>query len=255
MEATEYIDRINKINYFSTIQWSKVDTPRYWFKNEPLITHFFNTFSLIIPETERFIVRVLKTFTSQVEGSELSLQINQFIKEECAHTLQHTRFNADLKRQGYPVDFISKSIRKSYDFLGKIFSKKTKLAFSICFEHITVMYIRAALEKQLFTPDTSVIFDLFLWHSYEEANHRTFLIDMYQAVGGTYLRRIMGMIISTMLIFGLLGPLTFCTLVSLDIVKKRGIKFRDYKVYIQFLWSIRGCVKYYFSFYKFNFRP
>ena len=250
-----YIDKINKINFFHQIDWNTVGTARYWYQNDPIVTHLFNILSLIIPETERFIVKSLKPYEDSFLDPELSTRIKSFFVEEYAHSLQHTRFNEDLKRHDYPIDFIAKFVRANYKLIEKLTSAKTRVAISTCFEHLTVVVAIASFEKELLEPGYTVITDLFLWHSYEELSHRTFLMDVYHALGGGYIRRVIAMAIISIFIYVLLGPIILCALVILDLVNRRGIKLRHVKSAIKFMWNLRKGLKYYFLFYKFHFDP
>lgn len=252
----DYIDKINKVNYFNDVDWSSVKTPRYWFENNPIITQAFNVFSLLIPDAERFIVRSLRPYESKITDPELSAELKSFFREEFTHSLEHTRFNQDLKRHGYPVDFIAKFMRISYHTFGKLFSKKTNVAISVCFEHFTVMVAKPGFEKEILEPGASVIYDLFLWHAYEEVSHRSLIFDMYDAIGGGYIRRVWAMMISTLFVFFYICPVTLYFLLTIDIFNRRGVmKFKYFKSTMKFIWSIRAAAKYYRSFFKIKFRP
>lgn len=246
----DYLDRINKVNYFADLDWSTVKTPRYWFKNEPVITHIFNVFSLLIPETERFIVKALKPYEDLILDPQLSGRLHHFYREELSHSLQHTRFNEDLRRHNYPIDFILKILRISYRGLNFFFSPKTKVAFSVCFEHLTVMVAKIGVDTEVFEPGSSAAVDLFLWHAHEELNHRTFLMDVYLAIGGGYFRRIWAMMLSSLLIFVFLGPAILSLLLFLDLCKGRGVRPKHFRGFMKFMWQIKGIFKYYFSYYK-----
>jgi len=253
--SSDYIDKINKVNYFKDLDWSEVQTPRFWYKDEPLITHAFNVFSLLIPEAERFIVKSLKPYEKMILEPQLKEQLQEFFVEEYTHSLQHTRFNEDLKRHDYPVDFIVKIMRKGYQTLTKLMSPKTKVAISVCFEHFTIMVASVGFEKELLEPDKSVITDLFLWHAYEEIRHRAFLMDIYHAIGGGYLRRLWAIFISTFFVFGYVCSIGLYILVFDDIFKRRGIKFKHVKAFLKFAWNLRSCRKYYFAYFKYHFKP
>lgn len=251
----KYVDKIPKVNYFANLTWSEVNTPRYWFKNEPIITHMFNAFSLLIPEAEYFIVRAIKPIEKSIHDPEIVLRIKAFLAEEFTHSLQHTRFNNDLKRYKYPIDFLSRFLRVSYRALGKCVSKKTNIAISVCFEHFTVMFAHTGFDKETLEPGGSAIQDLFLWHAYEELSHRSFLMDLYHHIGGGYIRRIWAMLISTAFVFLYIAPVLLFTLLFSDFYQRRGLSFRNFIATFKFMWSVKGFFKYYMAYYKYNFKP
>lgn len=252
----DYIDRINKVNYFNVIDWSKVQTPRFWFENDPVITHSFNVFSLLIPDAEHFIIKSLRAYEDKITDPELSARIKAFCREEGSHSLVHARFNEDLKRHGYPIDFIKKFARLNYLVFNKLFTKKTKIAISVCYEHFTIMLAKPGFEKEVLDPDFSEAYNLFLWHAYEEMSHRTLLFEIYDSIGGGYIRRVWAMMIATSFVFFYLCPITLYILLFTDVRHRKGVlKFKYAKSLMKFLWNIREASYYYYSFFRINFRP
>ncbi len=245
-----YMQRINKVNYFVNIDWAEVKTERFWYKNEWLTTHLMNTYSILVPEFERFIVKSLKSYESEIVDPRLKQRLQHFYTEECAHSLQHARFNQDLKRHNYPIDFILNLLKKGSQILNKIFSKKSKLAMSVAFEHLTVLSVNVAFEQQIFEIDSSAIHDLWLWHGYEERNHRAFLMEVYDAIGGGYVRRCLTLMFSAFLIFMCCLPFFMSILVVADMRQGKKLSVQHIKIYLKSLWQMKGMISAYFKYFS-----
>lgn len=252
------IDQINTVGDFENVEWKTIRTPRHWYENEPIVTHFFNALSLGIPETERFLVQTVKSVMHEISSPELYERAVTFIREENTHSLQHTKFNADLNRHGYPVRHILKLIRMGYRFINKCFTRRTRLAMSACLEHMTAVIATYGFDNELMTENVSDVYDLFIWHAYEELNHRALAYDLYQHLGGRYWVRCLSMVyISFIFILGVAGIQSL--LVLYDLVARKGGRFRHYMSAFKFFFARRGLIwgslKHYASFYHLNYLP
>ena len=251
-------DRIKSPIYFDAICWREINPPLFWYKGEPVVTHFFNALSMGIPETERFLVRTLKRFENDIENNELKQKIRQFISEENSHSLQHTKFNYEWKRKLYPVDFSMKFSRFGFKFLEKFFSRKMCLAFTVILEHMTAVIASYGFEKEIMLENESEIFDLFIWHAFEELNHRSLAYDVYQELGLGYFRRLFAVLYITQVFFSGVFILQFRCILT-DLWLRRGIKIKHFWYAIKFFLGkggmLSGSFKNYFSIYKWKFIP
>lgn len=75
--------------------------PRYWFNNDPVLTHFMNALSLSFPDGEQFFVDSVRHFRDVVTDETRQKDISGFIGQEAMHSLEHKSFNAMLAAQGY----------------------------------------------------------------------------------------------------------------------------------------------------------
>ena len=176
------------------------DIPRYWYKGDPLITHYHNAQSLSFPEGERFFIDSVMHFRSRLEDPELIDQVMRFTRQEAAHTGAHKKYNAWLKDQGYDVDkyeaYLAKEMTKYRDRLSPL----NQLAATVCMEHFTAVAAMQGLadsdkrETDMAEPFAA----LWEWHSMEEAEHKSVAFDVYRAVGGGYWRRVWMMLVITL---------------------------------------------------------
>ena len=238
--------------------WQEAQTELYWFRSQPLPTHFFNALSMGIPESERFLVRNLMPVILRVSDDDLRQKLRDFIEEEKSHSLQHTKFNQDLKKHGYPIDWINRVMNLVYKLMSHTFSMKTKLAMMSAMEHMTAVLAQWGLTYDMMFDRDCDVYDLFIWHAVEELSHRSVIFDVYQYMGGGYIRRMLSMLfISGLLTFGIVSVQWLFILI--DVIKRRRIKWRHIKYGWTFFLGrqgmIRRCLKHYLSYYKTTYEP
>jgi len=239
--------------YFSKVKWQDEKIKRFWYEDEPIVTHFMNAISIAIPETERFLVRSVKPYSHL-----LTKELDIFINDENEHSLQHTRFNKVLKTQNYPVNFGLKFTKFGFSCIYKLFSKKTQLAMAVCFEHMTAVIANYGFEYEVMLEDVSKIYDLFIWHAFEELNHRSVVNDVYVEIGGGYVRRVLCMLYVTF--FFIVGVVVIqARFILSDLFNCRGIKMKHWWYALKFFFGRKGMVfgslKYYLPIFKFKYIP
>lgn len=246
----------NKIDYyFPSIDWLHENKTRFWFEDEPMLTHGLNAFSLILPFTERFIIRTLKQVQPAIKDLSLSDELEKFIIEEQTHSLQHTRFNHSLRQYGYPIDKINQKIERKFKKLTGRFSSLIQLAFCVCFEHYTVSVVKAGLKLDMLKPGVSPIYDLFLWHSYEEIAHKSCVYQVYRHLGGTHRILKFANILATRKILFSLGFATYFRLVGYDVRHKQGISQQHMKNGYWFFFKDPGFISKVLDNYRAIFKP
>lgn len=252
------IEYIKSSDHFKTIDWRQSDLKPFWYEGQSVVTHFMNALSIGIPETERFLVRVIKPYQTLIKDEVLLEKTEKFLHEEITHSLHHTKFNLELKRKGYPVDFAIKFTQWGYQWIYRLFSQKTQLAMGACFEHMTTMLVEYGFEKELMKQDVSDAYDLFIWHAFEELNHRAGAYDVYQYVDGGYIRRILSMVYVTF--FFIIGVSVIQgSFILSDLFHRRGMKLKHWWFWAKFFFAkggmFWGSLKKYFSIYRVKFIP
>lgn len=111
--------------------------PKYWFDNNPYITHAMNVFSVFIPDGERFFIQSINYFESDVKEPELKKLISAFKQQEAIHYQAHEDFNNTLAGHGIDLEFMLRRAKGSFNFLSKFTPKKVQLGITVFFEHFT----------------------------------------------------------------------------------------------------------------------
>lgn len=168
------------------------DIPRYWFQDNPVITHNFNGYNLLFPEFERFFVRSVWSFKSQIKDQTLLEQIKAFTGQEASHAQAHEGYFKVLRQQGYRIDNLLKYYKKYAHFIERNATPKLRLALTAAAEHYTATIAGIVLTTPELLEDMHpTMKKLIIWHSAEEVEHRSVAFDTMDAVGVTiFMRRI-----------------------------------------------------------------
>ena len=78
------------------------EIPRWWFGDNPLLTHAANGLHLVFPEGERFFIRSVARYLDRVDDPELKERATAFFQQEASHGREHTHSFEMLERQGGP---------------------------------------------------------------------------------------------------------------------------------------------------------
>lgn len=167
-------------------------TPRYWFANDPFLTHFFNAVSSTFPEGERFFVRSVRHYADRIRDPQLIENVSRFVQQEAQHRSEHDAHIELLTEQGYGVlTKINAFARKGMDWNLK-HTPRLALAYTTATEHITAVLAGQILRhpQRWIQPMHRSMQPLWTWHAIEETEHKSVAFDVYQlAVGKLWLRR------------------------------------------------------------------
>lgn len=240
------------------INWNKVTASNHWLYSNPFISHFVNTFSIGVPAAEACCIKSLQSIEEEIKSPQLKEYFNQFIKEECSHSLVHKKFNRYLEKFGYPIQ----SYEKLYHFFFKIFNKnyssKTKAAIATSIEHYSTSIAIVTIDLNVLEYGNCEICNFMYWHALEEVEHKDYLFDVYKDIGGGYFRRVIVYTFFLFLLFGIAGGIIYFKLLFADL-RKNKIKRKHFTEAFLFMFKRPGVFwafsKKLLSFYKINFRP
>lgn len=177
--------------------------PADWCEGDPFTTTHVAALSLLFPEGERFFVDSVKALRDRAADPALATQIAGFIGQEAMHGKAHRALNALLIAHGHAsVPRIEAGIRRFLDLVRRTQPPASQLAATAALEHFT-----AVLAEGLLTDETMrealhpAVRALFLWHAFEESEHKAVAFDLYRAAGGSEARRIAVMAVTTCAFF------------------------------------------------------
>ncbi|MBW4559933.1 MAG: metal-dependent hydrolase [Mojavia pulchra JT2-VF2] len=174
---------------------------RYWFKQSIFKTHLFNSFTLGVPDIEKYLIRNAKKRIKFIGNPQLKQQAQAFILQEGQHSVQHIKFWHNLKSLGYKFDTYLNWLQMIFfNILERRMSTNLNLAISVGIEHLTTLMAEFVLEVDLFAEAEPQLKQLFEWHAVEELEHKTVLFDVLQDKTSNYLLRLVGMFIAHILI-------------------------------------------------------
>lgn len=169
------------------------DVPRYWFDNDPVLTHFLNALSLTFPDGERLFVDSVREFRDVVTDKARQKEISGFIGQEAMHSLEHDSFNKMLAQQGYREEAEGgQALAQKFIAIGrKRLSKLQLLAATAGLEHFTAILAHRLLsDPALLEKIDPSVRELWAWHAIEETEHKGVAYDLYQDVSGDYAMRV-----------------------------------------------------------------
>jgi predicted metal-dependent hydrolase len=153
---------------------------RWWNGGNPVATAFYNSLSLTFPKGEAFFIDSVRNFRECVPPSQQA-QIDAFIKQEAAHSREHSHLNHQVEQAGYDVrpmhaDLDSRlaELRDKPPIFG--------LVSTVALEHFTAIIAHACLKSERHferaSPDAA---RLWKWHAIEEIEHKGVAYDTFLA--------------------------------------------------------------------------
>ncbi|MDI1301759.1 MAG: metal-dependent hydrolase [bacterium] len=181
------------------MDFSFSDVPRYWFNNDPFMTHFLTSLSSLFPEGELFFIDSVRAVRTQIEDPVMQKEISAFIGQEAMHTKEHKAFNDYAQAQGIDIEYLDKRVGKLLGFGKKYLPVKQQLAITCALEHFTATVAAQLMRRDDWNErmNDPVMRKMWLWHAIEESEHKAVAFDVYQKVGGDYATRAIFMVIAS----------------------------------------------------------
>lgn len=179
------------------------ELPRWWYGGDPVMTHVINGMNLVFPDGERFFIRSARRYLDRIEDPELRGRVQAFSGQEGEHGAAHERQFAALRAQGFDIDgWLGWYRHFAYKVIEPATPPILRLSATVALEHYTASFARVALETGLLDPAAEPMGRLLRWHAAEEIEHRAVAFDVYVAVGGGYLMRVLGLVLATLTLLG-----------------------------------------------------
>lgn len=176
-----------------TVRKRKFDfsnSPKYYYNDSKLITHFFNALSATFPPGEEFFVRAVRHYRKNT-NTPLEKDIAGFCGQESWHSLAHETMNDYAKFHNVDLKKYEKKIDKLLKRAEKILTPKMCLAATVALEHYTATMGKEILENPKWLNNFEEPYkELIKWHSTEEVEHRHVAYDVYMREGSDYLTRV-----------------------------------------------------------------
>lgn len=182
--------------------------PMRWIPGEALASHLLNVLHLLLPEGERFFVKVFAEALPLITDAELREDVLGFIGQEGMHATAHQGAQDYLKSQGLDAsDYVAEIETIFRVILGDrgLSGARSeqwlieRLAFVAAIEHVTAFlgdWILNSPALDAARADPRML-DLLRWHGAEEVEHRAVAYDLFKHVDGRYSRRVRTYVVST----------------------------------------------------------
>ncbi|GAA1665277.1 metal-dependent hydrolase [Fodinicola feengrottensis] len=185
--------------------WSEL--PMHWVPDEPMATHVMNVLHLLLPEGERWFVRLFQEVVPRIHDDTLREQVLGFIGQEAVHAEAHSEVLDHLLAKGLdPRPFTQRAewifrrmLGDREGLSGKAAEQYLleRVAIVAAIEHFTAhmghwMLNAKALDEAGIDP---TMLDLLRWHAAEEVEHRAVAYDLARHLDRRYMRRARAMIV------------------------------------------------------------
>lgn len=160
---------------------------KYWFDDNPSLTHFMSALSVLFPDGERFFMKSMNAYRNQLPDYFID-ELNEFCLQEANHGRVHNKLNSLLDSKNLLK--LEKNTKRALELASKILNKKQQLALTICLEHITMLMGEQLMNRHDLTIRMeSDAKDIWLYHSAEEVEHGHVAFNIYKYVNGNYITR------------------------------------------------------------------
>ncbi len=181
---------------------------KHWLGGSVFRTHWLNSYTLIIPDGEKFILRTTKRYADRVDP-ELRERLLGLLGQEISHSREHEKFFDNLREQGYRIGgFVSAYKFASYSVLERLISglmgRKFLLSTAAGIEHFNAIIAEAGLSNGFLEKADPEVRPLFEWHYAEEIEHKAVVYDVLRQVAPSYPLRAIGMVFATCTFMGAL---------------------------------------------------
>jgi len=176
--------------------------PLRWIPGEPFASHVINVMHLLLPEGERWFVKVFSEALPLIKDEQLREDVIGFIGQEGMHAAAHQGVQDYFDEHGLDtrpyVEQIEHLLRRLLGDRRITDDRKReewlieRLAVIAAIEHITAFLGNWILNSPALDAagaDPRML-DLLRWHGAEEVEHRAVAYDVYQHVDGRYVRRV-----------------------------------------------------------------
>jgi len=169
--------------------------PKYWNLDNPVLTHFENAFSIMIPPGGRFFIDSVRAYEDRVTDDEGRALIKAFVRQEGLHGEAHDRFNASYERYGIDIARQEAYAAKVFRRARRWLPAKIQLGITVFSEHLTAVGAHTLLDAPEVEDEIDPqMLSFWRWHAAEELEHKSVAFDLFHRVGGGYATRMLSVL-------------------------------------------------------------
>lgn len=256
------------------VDFSFDEVPKHWLLGSPVTTHFTNSMHIVFPEGERFFVRSVRKFAKDIKDPQLKKEIVAFCGQEGIHAREHEKFWEVMEEQGLKPERFAKFLKRAafkgnfsvedifVNRLNKLSPRlgdKMGLSITAALEHYTAILANALFHEPIFSNENLApqMLELLHWHAAEEIEHKAVCYDVLQKVDDSYLIRVAGMGVASVMLWGFLfgGQLYFISQDKDIVWSKMPAQTKDFSEKIAFGEIGKGLAKNFLKYFKRDFHP
>jgi predicted metal-dependent hydrolase len=159
---------------------------RHWCAGDAFRSAYFNALSMSFPVGEQFFIDAVREGLKALPPEKQDLfrdEVKGFIGQEATHRRLHALYNEHLEKLGLVNEWQDRAKARLSLLQGA--DIRHWLAITAANEHFTAIFAEWMLANpELLGKDDERLATLWLWHSAEEAEHRSTAFNLYKALGG-----------------------------------------------------------------------
>ncbi|MFT4265109.1 MAG: metal-dependent hydrolase [Nocardioides sp.] len=184
------------------VHFDWTDLPLAWIPGEVFASHLINVLHLLLPEGERWFVKVFSEALPLIQDEQLKEEVIGFIGQEGVHASSHQgvldyfdEHGLDTRDYVAQVATLFQRILGDRDLSGRAKEEWLVQRVSVvaAIEHLTAVLGNWVLNSPALdrAGADETMLDLLRWHGAEEVEHRAVAYDVFMHLDGRYSRRIL----------------------------------------------------------------
>lgn len=169
--------------------------PSRWSPEQPEFSHVASAFMGALPYLEPYFIQNLREALPLIADQRIANDARAFIQQEARHAQQHRDWNQVLARRFPGFDQLERAIKTRLANSKLRHSLPFRLAYTSGYEALTYQIACFILEQRhtLLQGADPRLLAMLAWHAAEEVEHKSVAFDVFQAVHGGYLLRVVGL--------------------------------------------------------------
>lgn len=169
--------------------------PSRWSPEQPEFSHVASAFMAALPYLEPYFIQTLREAIPLLTDKRIADDARAFIQQEARHAQQHRDWNEVLARRFPGLGTLERAIKTRLAKSRKQHSLPFRLAYTSGYEALTYQIACFILEERhtLLQGADPRVLAMLAWHAAEEVEHKSVAFDVFQAVHGGYLLRLVGL--------------------------------------------------------------
>ncbi|WP_217430237.1 metal-dependent hydrolase [Sphingomonas bacterium] len=163
-----------------------------WNRDNPVFSIAMNKMSFFAIGFERYICQAVRDAEALIKDPEVLAEARAFREQEAIHSVAHRKHIKALIARYPGLQGTLDKVIGSFDELYKRESLKFHLGYVGGLESVFTPMFRMLIDHRdvLFEKGDARVASLFLWHFFEEIEHRSSGLIVYDEVVGSYLYRV-----------------------------------------------------------------
>jgi predicted metal-dependent hydrolase len=161
---------------------------RHWCGGDAFLTAWFNALSMSFPVGEQFFIDAVRDGAKALpepERSRWETEVKGFVGQEATHRHIHALLNTQIEKHGLENAWAPRAEARMKMLAGA--DPRHALGITAANEHFTALFAEWLLgHPEVLANSEPRLQALWLWHSAEEAEHKSTAFDLYLALGGNH---------------------------------------------------------------------